>query len=60
MPVRWWVPGCRNSEKPPFLAPPLMFEQIRPVVTSIPPIASMNFGKLARLTMIRWLIVHAR
>ena len=33
-----------------------MSEQIRPVWMSIPPIASMNWGKAARLTMMMWLI----
>ena len=49
MPVRWWVPGRRYSEKPPFLAPPLMSEQIRPVVMSMPPIASMNLREVGQV-----------
>ena len=56
VPLRWWTPGRRFRVNPPFWAPPLISEQIRPVLTVTPPIASMNFGKLARLTMIRWLI----
>ena len=42
---------------PPFAAPPLMLEQIRPVFTSTPPIASMNFGKFAKLMITTWLIL---
>ncbi len=37
--------------------PPLIDEQIRPVLTLTPPIESMNFGKFAKLMMITWLIL---
>ena len=49
VPLRWWVPGRRFSVKPPFLTPPLISEQTRPVLTSTPPIASMNSGKFGEV-----------
>ena len=51
------APGLRFSVQPPFAAPPLICAHTFPVVTSTPPIASMNCGNAARLTTITWLIL---